>query len=391
MQYDFDKVVDRRGTGSLKYDFAKRYQMPEDLLPLWVADMDFTVAEPITKALQAVVDHGIYGYSEVDESYAEVVCHWYSSRFGWEASPRWLVKTPGIVFAIAMAVRAFTEVGDGVLIQEPVYYPFRSTIEANQREVIVNELVLRDGRYEMNFEQLEELLASGRVKLLLLCSPHNPVSRVWTIEELQRLGELCLRYKVPVLSDEIHSDFVLGDQPHYVLTKAVPALHNQAIICTAPSKTFNLAGLQVSNIFIADQQLRRRFRQEMHAAGYSQLNTLGLAAAKAAYSEGQEWLEQLLEYLKGNIEFVRSFLVQRLPQAKLIEPQGTYLLWLDLRAYGDSDTVDRHIVQEAKLWLDRGEMFGACGAGFQRINVACPRSILAEAMERISTLASRGK
>lgn len=381
---DFNEIIDRKNTNSIKYDFALRRGKPENLLPLWVADMDFKVSEKILEALHERVEHGIFGYSEVQDEYFEAVQGWLEERHHWKVESRWLVKTPGVVFALAMAVQAFTDPGDGVMIQKPVYYPFSEVIEDNDRIIVDNTLYLgEDGRYHIDFEDFERKAEQYHIKLFLLCNPHNPVGRVWTREELERLGEICIRRDIIVVSDEIHQDFVFKGE-HLVFADLSEELKNRTITCTSPSKTFNLAGLQISNIFIANQQLRRRFRRQVGAAGYSQLNTLGLTACEAAYRYGEDWHDQLMEYLRANISYVREFLKERIPAIQFIEPEGTYLVWLDFRELGltEGEREDL-IVKKAGLWLDSGAMFGPAGEGFERINIACPRSIVKQAMESL--------
>ena len=290
MKYDFDEVVERRGTGCLKYDFAKERGKKEDVLPLWVADMDFKTVPAVTKRLQKAVEHGIYGYSDSKEDYFAAVSGWYRDHFDWNTKQEWMIKTPGVVFALAAAVRAYTEKGDAVLIQQPVYYPFRQVIESNDRKLVSSDLVLRDGHYEIDFENFEAKIKEHQIHLFLLCSPHNPVGRVWKEWELRKIGEICLKYQVVVVSDEIHSDFVYPGNKHYVFASIEPEFEKISVICTAPSKTFNLAGLQVSNIFIADEGLRKKFIRAVDQAGYSQVNLMGLVACQAAYEEGAEWL-----------------------------------------------------------------------------------------------------
>ena len=384
MSYNFDEIIDRRNTDCLKYDFAVERGKPADVLPLWVADMDFRTAPHIIEKAVADASLGIYGYTESKDDYFQAVANWYSTYFDWNVEKKWLVKTPGIVFAIGLAIKALTKEGDGVMIQQPVYYPFSEVIKDNDRKLVNNALVLRNGHYEIDFEDFEQKIIQEQVKLFVLCSPHNPVWRVWTKEELQKIGEICLKYGVKVVSDEIHSDFVYGDRKHYVFTTVDPRFEEFSIVCTAPSKTFNLAGLQASNIFIPNVQIRKAFLKQMSAVCYSQLNMIGLHACKAAYETGREWLEELKVYLKGNLDFVREYLEQNLPQIKLIEPEGTYLIWLDCRALGLPEAKLEHlIVHEAKLWLDSGGIFGKDGEGFERINIACPRAILEEACKRL--------
>lgn len=382
--YDFDKVTDRRSTDCLKYDFAVQRGRPADVLPLWVADMDFPVAAEITQALEKRCRHGIFGYSEAGASYFVAVRDWYAKHFGWQVRQEWLTKTPGVVFALAMAVKAYSKPGEAVLLQRPVYYPFIEVIEDNGRRLVNSPLRLRDGRYEMDFADLERQISEQNVKLMLLCSPHNPVGRVWTREELRRVGDICLRHQVVVLSDEIHADFCWGDNKQTVFAQLGAEYADNCVVCTSPSKTFNIAGLQVSNIFIPNKSLRRAFRRQVNAAGYSQLNAFGLTACRAAYTGGEEWLRQVKAYIGANIAFTKAYLEQYLPQIKLVEPEGTYLLWLDCNALGLSDAErEQWLWHKARLWLDGGAIFGREGAGFERINVACPRATLLRALEQL--------
>lgn len=381
---DFDKIVERRGTGSLKYDFAAKWGMPEDVLPLWVADMDFETSSYVVDALAQRLQHGIFGYTESGEGYFEAVKDWMMRRHSWKVQEDWLVKTPGVVFALAMAVKAYTEPGDGVLIQQPVYYPFSQVIRENGRKVVNNPLYLGDdNRYHIDFEDFERKLVEEKIKLFILCSPHNPVGRVWTGEELCHLGDLCVRHHVIVISDEIHADFVFQGK-HQVFAGLKKEYEPISVICTAPSKTFNLAGLVLSNIFIPDEELRRKFCGQMDGAGTSQIGTMGIIACEAAYGKGEEWYQAMLRYVKDNIDYISQYTKEKLPGVRMVEHEGTYLVWLDFRETGlDEKTLEYKIVHEAKLWLDGGTMFGEEGSGFQRINAACPRKMLVEAMERI--------
>lgn len=381
-KYNFNKIIDRKNSGSLKYDFAVERGMPEDVLPLWVADMDFRTANPILDVLKNSIEHGIFGYNETKKSYFDTIKNWYKKHFNFELKEEWLLKTPGVVFALVMAVKAFTNKNDTILIQEPVYYPFREVIEVNERIVVNNKLILKNGKYEVDFENFEKLITEHNVKLFLLCNPHNPVGRAWTEKELIQMGDICLKHNVMIVSDEIHCDFVFNNN-HRLFISLKPEFEKISIICTAPSKTFNLAGLQISNIFIPDKINRKKFKNEINKSGYSQLNSLGLVACQAAYEYGEEWLLELKEYLKDNLNFVRTYLKENLPKVYLIEPEATYLIWLDFRQLGNADEINNKIVNEAKLWLDRGEMFGEAGAGFQRINIACPRATLKEALDRL--------
>jgi len=384
LKYDFDKITERRDTDSIKYDFTKKRGKPEGVIPLWVADMDFKTPPCVIDALIEKSRHGIFGYSETRQDYFEALRNWFSRQFGWNIQPEWLVKTPGVVFAICTAIRAFTGEGDAVLIQQPVYYPFSESVLANNRKLVVNQLAYSQGRYTIDFSDFEDKIIKNDVKLFILCSPHNPVGRVWTREELTILGELCLKHGVIVISDEIHADFTYPGHSHLVFSDIKPEFSDITITCTAPTKTFNLAGLHISNIFIPNREMRRKFRAELIRCGYSQSNIMGITACRAAYEGGSEWLTELKEYLSGNLDFVRSFLKQRLPQIRLVEPEGTYLVWLDFSALGlDDRELDDLIVNKAGLWLDAGTMFGAGGEGFQRINIACPRSVLEKAFNQL--------
>lgn len=383
---DFDTVVERRNTDCLKYDFAVRRGRPENVLPLWVADMDFKTSSRILDAIIKRVEHGIFGYSEVGESYFNAVAGWLSKHHGMDIKSNWLVKTPGVVFALATAVKAYTDEGDAVLIQQPVYYPFKEVIEDNKRVAVSSDLVLeQDEKYGIDFTDFEKKIVDNNVKLFLFCSPHNPVGRVWTKEELKKIGDICIAHNVIVVSDEIHEDFVYENHKHIPFITTNEKLEDYCITCTSPAKTFNLAGLQISNIIIPNAGLRHAFKREINATGYSQLNTIGLVACEAAYTYGEEWYAQLMKYLKGNLDYVREFLKNRLPKVKLIEPEGTYLVWLDFRQLKLSEReLEELIVNKAGLWLDSGAIFGSVGEGFERINIATSRKILEEAFEKLA-------
>ena len=384
---DFDKIVDRRNTRCLKYDFAVERHMPADVLPLWVADMDFETSSYIEDALIERAKHAIYGYSDVKTPYFEILKKWMQKHHDWDIQRKWLIKTPGVVFALAMAVKAYTEPGDAVLIQQPVYYPFSEVIKDNGRNVVSNTLYLgEDNRYHIDFEDFEQKIVENQIKLFLLCNPHNPVGRVWTKEELTRLGDICVKHHVTVVSDEIHEDFVFKGK-HQVFANIKKEYEEIAVTCTAPSKTFNIASLMISNILIPNPELKRKFKHQMDAAGISQLNVLGLVACEAAYEHGEEWYQAMKAYVKENIEFVKQYVEKQLPGVNMVEHEGTYLVWLDFRGTGLSvEELDDKIINQAKLWLDSGKIFGSCGEGFQRINVACPRKVLEEVMERIKNV-----
>lgn len=381
---DFDTIIDRRNTKCIKYDFAKKRGMPEDLLPLWVADMDFKTSSYVQEALDNQIKHGIFGYSEAQEKYFEVVKTWMKEHYNWKINRRWLIKTPGIVFALAMAVKAFTKPSDSVLIQSPVYYPFRQVIEDNSRVVVSNTLLLgKDNRYYIDFEDFEKKIIENKIKLFFLCNPHNPVGRVWSKNELERIGDICYKHHVIVVSDEIHADFVFCGR-HHVFASLKKEFEEITITCTSPSKTFNLAGLQISNIFIANPNIKGAFRKEADRAGYSQLNVMGLVACEAAYEYGEVWYKGMHKYVGENIAYTQNYIEQNIPDLTMMDHEGTYLVWLDFRKLSlTADELEDLIIKKAKLWLDSGKIFGEGGQGFQRINMACPRTVLKEALDRI--------
>ena len=381
---DFDRIIDRKNTRCLKYDIAVKRGMPEDVLPLWVADMDFETSSYIEDALTERVQEGIFGYSDVQTPYFEIIRDWMIRHHDWEPQEKWLIKTPGVVFALAMAVKAYTDPGDKVLLQQPVYYPFSEVITDNGREVVSNDLVLtEDGTYKIDFADFEQKIIVNGIKLFLLCSPHNPVGRVWTKEELDKNGDICVKHGVTVVSDEIHNDFI-WEGTHTVFAGIKKEFADISVTCTSPSKTFNLASMLISNIFIPNQILRRKFRKEMDRAGISQLSVLGLVATEAAYAHGDEWYAAMKNYVRDNIAFARAYVEENLPGVRMIDTQGTYLIWLDFRQTGLTvEQLDHKIIYEAGLWLDSGKIFGKTGEGFERINVACPRAVLQEALDRI--------
>ncbi|MDR3216098.1 MAG: pyridoxal phosphate-dependent aminotransferase [Clostridiaceae bacterium] len=384
MRYDFDKITDRKNTNSLKYDCALERGRPEDLLPLWVADMDFPAPKEVVSALKRTAAHGIYGYTEPNREYFSVLSAHLTRHFEWTPQREWWIQTPGIVFALAEAVKAFTEKGDAVIIQQPVYYPFSEVVVDNGRRLIDNGLKFDGIKYVVDFADFENKITENNVKLFLLCSPHNPVGRVWTEAELLRLAEICLRHNVIIVSDEIHSLFVYDGNKHTCFGALGEKFYDNLVLCTSPGKAFNIAGLQLSDIFIPNPALRDKFRREHNASGYSQLNTFSHSGALAAYKYGDGWLKQLLAYLQGNRDFIKDFLECRIPEITMPLPEGTYLAWLDLSALKLSRPEQKAlIVDKAKLWLDNGRMFGDKYSSFERINFACPRSILATALEQL--------
>lgn len=382
---NFDQIIERRNTNSVKYDTALQKGYPEDVLPLWVADMDFQAPQCVRDALHKAVDHGVFGYSVQGEEYYNALENWFYKHFGWQLQPQWLVTTPGVVFALSAGVRAATRPGDAVLVLPPVYYPFYSVIEENGRKIICSELCYTQGRYIIDFADVERKIRENDVKLLILCSPHNPVCRVWTREELRTLGSICKKYGVAVISDEIHCDFAFPEHPHTPFVVACPELAERTIVCTAPSKTFNLAGMQVSNIFISGKELREQFQKEMDIAAYHEVNCLGAVATVAAYREGEAWLTACKAYMRENLDYVRQFLQEQIPQIKLVEPEGTYFAWLDCSGLGLSkEALDELIIHKAKLWLDSGSIFGESANQFQRVVLACPRATVRRAMEQLA-------
>lgn len=383
MKYDFDTVYERKNTNSLKYDFAAERGKPLDLLPMWVADMDFRAPDEVIAALKEKSEHGIFGYSEPKDDYFEALHGWFLSRHGWETNPKNFVLTCGVVFSICTLIRALTEVGDSVLICQPVYYPFAESVIDNGRKLVVSELKNDDGYYTVDYADFENKIVEHDVKVFLLCNPHNPVGRVWTSGELERLGDICSKHGVFVISDEIHSDFVYGTNRHVVFPTVKEQFGEMCAVCTAPTKTFNLAGLHIANTYIQNAEVRKKYKKELDKQGYSQPNVMGMVACQAAYSFGAEWLEQLKRYLEQNLLLTRESLAY-VNGIDLVEPQGTYLVWLDCRGLKRSDRELSALFRNgAKLWLDDGYIFGAGGSGFERMNIACPRETLKTALERI--------
>ena len=378
----FDTVHDRKNTGSIKYDTLPSGRRYNDIIPMWIADMDFKVPIEVENALLSVSEHGIFGYTNTDDEYDAVLGDWYLQRMNWQTQPEWNIKTPGVVFAIAAAINAFSNIGDSILICQPVYYPFANVVTANKRNLVVSQLQLSGGKYKIDFDDLEKKITDNSVKVFLLCSPHNPVGRVWTKEELLEIGRICLKHNVLIVSDEIHSDFIYKGSVHIPIASLSDELAEQTITCTAPSKTFNLAGLQAANIFVKNPILREKLQKACTKTGYSNLNTMAIVAAKAAYKYGELWLNALLEYLQNNISLLHNSLAGS--KISLIHPEGTYLMWLDCRALNLTDReLKNFFINEAGLWLHNGSTFGAGGSGFMRMNIACPKSILKEALSRL--------
>lgn len=385
MKYDFDEIIERRGTDSIKWSkkLLKENFGGEECIPMWIADMDFLAAQPIRDAIAERAQHGIFGYGHKSDEFLEAAVNWQKKRNGWDIDKDWILFTPGIISALSFIVETFCNPGDKVIIQSPVYYPFANIINNNGCHIANNPLLLNNGKYEMNFSELEELAQDSRTKLMILCSPHNPVGHVWTEDELKRLGEICIRNNVLVITDEIHSDLIYQPNRHIPFGKISEEFKMNSIICTSPSKTFNLAGLQLSNIIIPNERLRKELNNKLLTIDIDP-SSFASVAQIAAYNQGEQWLEQLLVYLQNNLDFIDRFVKERMPRVKLIKPEATYLAWLDFSDYGLTDHELQELMQKkAKVALDDGYIFGAGGEQFQRINFACPRAILEKALESI--------
>jgi cystathionine beta-lyase len=384
MKYNFDEVINRWNTSCEKYDMITEKGYPQDMIPLWVADMDFSAPECVKDAMREVVDRGIFGYSHCMDRYGKAVESWFSRRYGWNLSGSWIVRTPGVVTALSAAVRVVTEPGDGVMIQPPVYHQFFNVINRNGRRVVENTLKYENGAYSMDFEDMERKIKENGIKLFILCSPHNPTCRVWSAEELRKVGDICKKYHVTVMSDEIYCDFFSPGYKHTPFAVVCPDLVDNLIVNTSPSKSFNTAGLQISNIIIPGDDLRARFQTELGIVGYNNCNYMGLTACQAAYEGGEEWLEACKAYLWENTQFVQNFIRERLPKVHVIEPQGTYLMWLDFSGLGlTAQQLEDLLLNKARIWPDIGTKFGEASGQFIRMALACPRSVLQEAMERL--------
>ena len=396
MKYNFDTEINRKGTNSVKWEFIKRggsllhREEPDDpssgtrLLPMWVADMDFPCPEPVVEALVARAQHRLFGYTSPTDSYYNAIVNWMKKRHGWEIEPEWICTTPGVVPALNMLVKTYISPGHKVLIQTPVYYPFYKAVENSDGILVTNPLIYENGRYSMDFEDLEEKTKDSQVKMAILCSPHNPVGRVWTRDELLRFGEICLKNNVLVVSDEIHGDLILEGYVFTPFAGISEAFAQSSITCNAPSKTFNLAGLKTSNIIISDEQLRTRFKKTLGRTALGGVGAFGVVALEAAYNHGEEWLSQVLDYIMDNFRYLEKYIAEQLPQIKVVPLEGTYLVWLDCRSLGLGKLeLEQLMLEEAKVYLDEGYIFGTEGEGFERVNLACPRSVLVEALERI--------
>lgn len=388
MKYDFDQVHERLHTNSLKWDRTETLFGDPDVLPMWLADMDFPCPQPVIDQLLKRAKHGIFGYTIRSEAYFEALLEWMERRHGWSLQKEWIRCTPGVLTALSIIVQTFTEPGDKIIIQPPVYHPFARIVEQNERTLVLNPLQYREGRYEMDFDDLLSKIDS-RVKLLILCNPHNPVGRVWTKEELTRLGNICIENDILLVSDEVHGDFVYEGHSFTPFASISAAFAEQSITCTSPSKTFNLAGLQIANIIIPQAQMRRQFTQALNRLHLVSSNTFGLEATEVAYRQGEEWLDQLVAYLQENVLFLTRFMEEKLPEIKVIQPEGTYLVWLDCRHLGlEGREWERFFYHQAKVAIEPGSKFGPGGEGFARINIACPRSLLEEGLNRLAVAVS---
>ncbi len=384
MRYDFDTVIDRVGTDSQKWDGrAKRFGSAA-VLPLWVADMDFVSPAPVVDALVERARHGVFGYVERADEFYEAVADWFARRHGFTVQPESVANSPGVVPALHLIVRAFTDPGERVLIQPPVYPPFMRVVQSEGREIVYNELVRdSDGRYGMDFDALDRQLDG--VKLAILCNPHNPVGRVWTRDELTRFGELCLRHGTLVASDEIHCDLTLFGHSHTSFAAISPEFAARSFTCVAPSKTFNVPGLTTANVIIADEAKRRQFTRAVAHSSLHEANVFGVAALIAAYRHGAEWLDQLLLYLEGNVAEIEQFLRVQLPGVRMVRPEATYLAWLDFSSWGMTDErLAAFLRTDAQVGLNDGPSFGPGGSGFARLNFGCPRTVLREGLTRIA-------
>ena len=390
MKYDFNRFIDRRDSFSLKWSkeaLQKFFEKDdEDLLPLWVADMDFECPKPVVDAIKKEAEGKIYGYNWHNTSvYQDAVTGWMNRRHKWKVDPNWIIYSPGIVPAINMMVQTFSNIGDKIIIQPPVYYPFFSAVTSNGRQLLLNKLHYENQKYSFDFDDFEEKARDPLTKMFILCSPHNPVGRVWTKQELKKLGDICLEHDILIISDEIHHDLILPGKVHTLFSTISTEFEQKSIVCTAPSKTFNLAGLQVSNIIIPNEKMRKSFTHTIaHKNGIGIPNSFGIVAMIAAYNEGEDWLVQVLSYIDSNFNYLKEFVKNELPDIKYIDPEGTYLAWLDFNSLGLNDEdLKNLILNEANVAFDEGKLFGPGGEGFQRINVACSRSILEESMKRI--------
>ena len=376
MKYNFDQVIDRRNFHSLKWQLGGR-----DVLPMWVADMDFQAPKSIMDAVINRAKHGIYGYSMPEDGFFDAVINWQKKRHGWDIKKDWITFCPGIVPGLNMIIRAMTHPGDKVIVQPPVYYPFFDVILNNGRQIEKNSLKLENGQYRMDFDDLQKKAKDPRSKAIILCSPHNPVGRVWSRDELTRLGQICLENDVLVISDELHCDLVFKGYTHVPFATISDEFAQHSVTGVAPSKTFNLAGMQTSTLIIPNKGIQNLY---LNGSIFRLTNPFGIVALEAAYTHGEEWLDQLMDYLHGNILYLCEFVKKHLPRIDVIKPEGTYLVWMDFRSLElDSAALEDLMLNKAGIWLDEGYIFGKEGDGFERINVACPRSLLEKGLLKL--------
>ena len=381
MKYDFDTIVPRRGTNSYKWDTPEE----EGTLPMWVADMDFRTAPAIIDALQKRVAHGIFGYTKVPGAYYDAVVRWFGNRHRWQVDPRWMIYTSGVVPALSAIIKALTVPGDKVIVQTPVYNCFYSSIRNDGCELSANNLIYRDGRYTIDFDDLEAKAADPKAKILLLCNPHNPVGRVWTPEELRRIGDICLRNGVFVVADEIHCELTYDGHDYTPFASLSEHFQQKSVTCVSPSKAFNLAGLQIANIIAADEEVRHRIDRAININEVCDVNPFGVIATIAAYNESGEWLDALRRYLWENYGYLCRFFREHLPQYPVLPLEGTYLVWIDCRASGmGSDAMTLRLEEQQRLMVNSGTMYGPGGEGFIRLNIACPRTLLIDGLERMA-------
>jgi cystathionine beta-lyase len=378
--FNFDKIVERRGTASVKWDMRKTIFNNENVLPMWVADMDFETPECIVKAVQKRAAHPVYGYSFMEDNYFDAFINWVKRRHQWEIEKEWILFSPGIVTAVNASVMAFSEKGDGVIIQPPVYFPFFDAVSNNERILLNNNLLYVDQSYKIDFDDLE--VKAKEAKMILLSSPHNPVCRCWTKEELIRLGKICFENDVIIISDEIHADLILPNFKHIPLASLSDELAEITVTCMAPSKTFNVAGFFTSQVIIKNEKLRERFFKVMEKMHLTYANLFGIVASEAGYSKGDEWVDEMMKYVNGNYELLQNYLLKELPKLKLIKPEATYLAWIDFNELGlTDDEIKNKLIKEASLGLNEGIIFGKNGSGFMRMNLATPRSNVQKALD----------
>lgn len=381
---DFDKFIDRRNTGSIKWDLMKTQYHTDDLLPLWVADMDFQSPEDVIEALTKRAEHGVYGYTYTDDDYCEAIVKWMAERHQWSIKKEWIVSATGVVPAIHFAVQTFTKEGDGVIIQQPVYRPFFNAVLRNKRQLVNSPLIYKEGRYIMDFNDFEQKVIDENVKMFIMCSPHNPVGRVWIEEELRTIGDICIKHGVLVVSDEIHHDIVYPKHRHIPFAGLGEEYADICITCTSPGKTFNLAALQNANIIISNANLRRKFVAFMESLGITEPGIMGMIACKTAYTKGHEWLDSLIRYLLGNKEYARSYIKDQMPNILTLDTEGTYLMWMDFKETGLSGKeLDDFLIKNAKVQLHSGLYYGEEGRNFMRLNFACHRNTLVQALDRM--------